>query len=152
MSGYAGADRMSGAGGHDVLSGGTGNDSLRGQDGHDRLNGGSGHDILSGGAGRDRFDFTSFLSVNNADTVLGFNTVDDTIALKKTVYTAVGSTLTAPEFHIGASAHDRSDRVIYNSATGNLSYDADGTGASIAVRFATLDKGLALSFADFVII
>jgi Ca2+-binding RTX toxin-like protein len=152
IRGFAGADRISGAAGDDVLSGGSGNDSLRGQDGHDRLNGGLGHDVLAGGAGRDWFDFTTVLSAKNADTMLGFNTAEDMIALKKTVYTAVGAALTASEFHIGSGAHDGSDRVIYNSATGSLSYDADGTGALAAVRFATLDKGLALSFADFVII
>ena len=50
------------------------------------------------------------------------------------------------------AAHDADDRVVYNSATGALFYDADGTGAAAAVRFAILDPGLHLTRADFAIV
>jgi Ca2+-binding RTX toxin-like protein len=43
--------------------------------------------------------------------------------------------------------------VIYNSTTGALYYDADGSGATHApVPFATLGAGLALTVSDFLIV
>ena len=52
----------------------------------------------------------------------------------------------------GTSAHDASDRVIYDAATGALWYVEDGTGSHAAVQFAVIDKGLAVTAADFDII
>ncbi|MEV5407125.1 hypothetical protein AB0L20_31920, partial [Streptomyces albidoflavus] len=55
-------------------------------------------------------------------------------------------------FHTGPSAHDGSDRIIYNDQTGALYYDADGTGGSAAIQFAKLKPGLALTHKDFFVI
>ena len=68
-----------------------------------------------------------------------------------TALTALGR-LTADAFHIGAAAADAEDRIIYNSATGALSYDANGTGAGGSIQFAKLTAGLALTNADFVVV
>ena len=51
----------------------------------------------------------------------------------------------------GAAAHDGDDRIVYNSATGNLFFDPDGNGPAAAVRFAHLAAGLALSSGDFLV-
>ena len=58
-------------------------------------------------------------------------------------------TLNADAFRIGAAAQGASDRIINNSATGNLIFDSNGNVAGGATGFATLRPGLALTNADF---
>ena len=60
---------------------------------------------------------------------------NDTIQLDRTVFAAITTlgTLSAAAFFSGTAAHDASDRIIYNAATGNLFYDSDGTGENAAV-------------------
>lgn len=76
--GGIGNDRLFGGEGNDQLSGGLGNDLLDGGTGDDRLSGDGGNDTLTGGAGRDSFSF-SFLAGN--DTIMDFNTAEDSILL-----------------------------------------------------------------------
>ena len=124
----------------------------------DVLNGAGGADILTGLAGRDIFEFTSSLGNGNIDVIKDFDTADDTIRLENAVFRAfwrVGGTLSAGAFNTGTAASETDDRIIFNTSTGALSYDQDGTGAAAAVQFATLDlsgfKGT-LTNADFVIV
>jgi Ca2+-binding RTX toxin-like protein len=49
-------------------------------------------------------------------------------------------------------AVDSDDYIVYNSATGTLSYDADGNGAGVAIAFATLTGHPAITATDFVVI
>ena len=60
--------------------------------------------------------------------------------------------LAAGAFRTGAAAADADDRIIYNSATGALMFDADGNGAGAAIQFATLATGLAMTNAEFLVI
>lgn len=53
---------------------------------------------------------------------------------------------------IGANAVDASDRIIYNSATGALLFDSDGSGFNSAIQFASLATNLALTNADFIVV
>lgn len=76
--GGIGNDRLFGGESNDRLSGGLGNDLLDGGTGDDRLSGDGGNDTLTGGAGRDSFSF-SFLAGN--DTIMDFNTAEDSILL-----------------------------------------------------------------------
>ena len=138
-----------------LLGGGGGADTLHGQSGNDVLNGGGGQDELNGGDGNDIFEFTDDLIAANRDTIAGFNTAADTIRLGGNTgepFAALASgVLAAAAFRSGSAAADADDRIIYNSATGALLYDADGVGGAAAVQFATLDPGLALTAADFVV-
>ena len=154
LSGLGGTDQIKGGGGNDTLNGGGGNDSLVGGNGDDLLIGGLGNDTLNGGAGTERFRFDTALNAStNVDNIQQFSVADDTIQLDDDIFTALSTgTLSASAFHTGAAANDSSDRIIYDSATGNIYYDADGTGPAAQVLFAHVSSGLALTNADFVVI
>jgi hypothetical protein len=162
LRGYGGDDEIHGQGGNDHIYGGTGNDRLNGEAGNDvlygeagddRFDGGDGSDWLQGMAGRDTFVFDNTLGASNVDTIADFNVADDTIWLENAVFRILTSTgtLASGNFYIGAQAHDADDRIIYDSATGALLYDADGNGSGAAIKFATLAKSLALTNADFIV-
>ena len=126
------------------ITGGTGNDVLMG---------GLGNDTLNGGLGNDSFVFNTTLGATNIDTITGFSVPNDTVQLDDLIFTALSlGALGAGAFAIGAAASSAAHRVIYNSANGNLLYDADGTGAGAAVVFANVGGGLALTSADFLVV
>ncbi len=129
-------------------------DRLVGSAGADILNGGLGNDTLSGGDGRDVFVFGVKPGRGNIDRILDFNSTDDTIHLSRTAFGRLAKgPLKSDAFHIGAKAHDRSDRIIYDAKKGTLSYDADGSAkAHEAVSFATLKAKSLLTAADFWVI
>ncbi|HYD14462.1 MAG TPA: hypothetical protein VEC11_16570, partial [Allosphingosinicella sp.] len=70
------------------------------------------------------------------------------------IFAAIGApgALDANAFVTGAAAADASDRIIYNSLTGQLFYDADGNGAGAAVLFAIASGAPTLGAGDFVVI
>ncbi|HTU12203.1 MAG TPA: calcium-binding protein [Allosphingosinicella sp.] len=148
------ANTLFGNAGANALSGGGGADLLDGKDGADRLDGGAGSDTLWGGTGADLFAFTAALGANNVDAIGDFTAGLDRIALDDAVFAGIGGLgqLNAAAFHTGAAAADGSDRILYNAATGALSFDADGSGAGAAVQFATLAGGLNLAASDFLVI
>ena len=129
------------------------NNIIEGNSGDNRLNGDRGNDTLTGGAGSDTFVFKSALNgATNVDTITDFTVGTDTIELARSVFSALSTgALDSDAFQVGSAAVDASDRIIYDSATGDLFYDADGSGAGAAVRFATLSTGLTLTASDFVI-
>ena len=88
-------------------------------------------------------------------SVTDFSVTDNVIWLENTGIFAALTTLgnlSSAAFHTGTAAGDSADRIIYNSTTGSLSYDVDGSGKKAAVQFATLTTGLALTNADFWVI
>jgi serralysin len=81
--------------------------------------------------------------------------VDDTIHLDDAVFAGLRRGALAGSAFVkntSGNAADRSDRVIYESDTGKVWYDRDGTGSASKVLVATLDKNLALTAADFLVI
>ncbi|MDX2276158.1 MAG: calcium-binding protein [Hyphomonadaceae bacterium] len=154
MNGAAGNDRLSGGAGADDLRGAAGADVVNGGNGADKLNGGLGHDTLTGGGGGDKFIFNSAVGNSHSDVITDFTHGSDKIQLDNSVFTALGAagTLAAGAFRVGANAGDTNDRMIYNSATGDLFYDADGTGGGAKILIATLDAGLGVTHADFAVI
>ncbi|MDV3002913.1 MAG: hypothetical protein N5P05_004568 (plasmid) [Chroococcopsis gigantea SAG 12.99] len=131
----------------------SGNDILLGTTRADILNGGAGADNLTGGANADTFVFSE--SNQGIDRINDFVPGDDTILVLSSGFTggglAGGNTITQNQFVIGTAASTVSNRFVYNSATGALSYDRDGTGSALPVQFATLNTGLALTSEDILV-
>jgi Ca2+-binding RTX toxin-like protein len=50
-----------------------------------------------------------------------------------------------------ASALDANDHLLYNTSTGALYYDADGTGASNPIQFAALPDHPAITASDVLV-
>lgn len=50
------------------------------------------------------------------------------------------------------SGHDADDRLVYNTSTGSLYYDADGNGAGAAQIVATFQGNPSISAADITVI
>ncbi|MHA7773803.1 M10 family metallopeptidase C-terminal domain-containing protein [Roseibium sp. M-1] len=133
-----------------------GNDKLFGGRGNDLLDGGLGRDILTGGHGEDQFRFSTELGGNNIDRIKDFDVDDDLILLDSRIFTELGDegVLDLMAFHKSAAgvSQDANDRILYDTNSGALCYDADGTGDIDAVQFAQLSRGLDLSADNFIII
>ena len=135
ITGNNGANRLVGGGGADTINGGAGNDSLFG---------GTGKDLLTGGTGQDFFVFNTAPGAANVDRITDFSKAEgDNIQLRQAAFKAFGytGTLHADDFFAAAGAtkaHDATDRLVYNTTTGALYYDADGLGGGAAVQIALL--------------
>jgi Ca2+-binding RTX toxin-like protein len=139
-----------------TLTGTSGSDQLTGTEGDDLLFGLAGNDQLLGGAGADRFVFDTALdSTANVDTIVDFTADQDEIVLHNSIFKALveEGTLSAVNFHAGSTgmAADDNDYILYNTTTGALLYDADGSGQGVAVEFAVLSNKPQINEKDFVI-
>jgi Ca2+-binding RTX toxin-like protein len=158
LSGSRFDDTLSGNALANVLRGGSGADSLAGGAGNDTLVGGPGNDTLSGSQGADVFLFESATGAGNVDDIVFFSAVEDTIHLDRTVFAqlAAGTPLSDSQLLAapGASAATAAgQRIIYDTSTGALYYDADGNASGFgAVRFAILDNHPALTAADILVV
>jgi Ca2+-binding RTX toxin-like protein len=110
---------------------------------------------LAGGSGSDTFVFNTTLGSSNVDRITDYNVAADTIRLENAVFTGLANgTLAAGAFvkNTSGNAADGSDRIIYETDTGKLYFDRDGTGSAAKVHFATLSTNLTLTQADFIVI
>lgn len=163
LNGTAGDDVINGLAGNDILQGGDGNDTLIGGDGNDTLIGGRGNDLLVGGNGSDSFVYDTnaafTASAIGLDTILDFGGAYDRIVLDKTTFTALGSGVgqgfsKASDFAVVSSAAavaTSSARIVYNSGSGGLFYNQNGSAAGLGTgaQFATLLGAPALSAGNF---
>jgi Ca2+-binding RTX toxin-like protein len=134
----------------------SGADKLVGGNGKDLLDGGLGADLLIGGAGADSFRFSTALGSDNIDRIADFDITRDLILLDSLIFTNLGAdgALAADAFYKSAAgvAVGADDRIIYDTDSGALLYDADGTGEMAAIQFAQLRTNLNLAAADFLVI
>ena len=143
VTGSSYADKLTGNAGNNVLSGGAGDDTL---------SGGLGNDVLTGGAGADVFVFDTALSVRNIDRITDFTVEEDTIFLNHLIFTGLAEgQLSASAFTSGLTgiATETSHRIIYETDTGRLYFDADGSGRGAGAHFATMKANLELTAFDF---
>ncbi|WP_286158912.1 calcium-binding protein, partial [Methylobacterium sp. Leaf456] len=127
--------------------------TLVGNAGANRLDGKGGSDVLTGGRGADTFIFANALGADNVDRITDFAS-NDTIWLGKGVFTALapGQLAESAFKNLDAGGADANDRILYKQTTGELFYDADGSGTGAAVKFAVLDNKAALSAGDFLVV
>jgi Ca2+-binding RTX toxin-like protein len=144
-----------GSDGANAIKGNSAANRLTGGAGNDFLTGFGGNDTLTGGLGEDRFQFDGTPGPSNIDTIADFDPIEDFIVLDlESLNASIGPVLDASEFHSGAgvtAAADGSDRILYNTTTGALYYDSDGTGSVTAVQFAVLSTKPALDNGDFLL-
>ncbi|MBX3568792.1 MAG: CHRD domain-containing protein [Rhizobiaceae bacterium] len=146
VTGNAGNNTLRGYGGNDTINGGAGND---------KISGGTGNDTLSGNAGADTYYFSYALNeATNVDTIKGFSGID-LISLAASIFTKAGpaGTLAATAFAASAdgNATTAAHRILYETDTGILRYDADGTGAAAAIKFAVMAGLPTMNAGDFVV-
>ncbi len=135
--------------------GNSGANILKGMGGNDVLKGLGGKDVLTGGTGADIFVFNSTLGSENVDRITDYSVTADLIHLDRTYFSALTVGALSPgAFRANATgmAADSTDRIIYETDTGKLFYDANGAGGAAGIHFATLTANLSLNAGDFVVI
>ena len=124
--------------------------------GDNLFSGGAGNDTLTGGSDRDVFAFSEAPGSANADTIAaGFASDFDAIRLDSAFHSNLGP---SGRFASGdarfwsaagaSSGHDATDRVVYDTASGRLFYDADGDGAAPAQLIAVLQGAPVVTATD----
>jgi Ca2+-binding RTX toxin-like protein len=130
---------------------------ITGNAGQNILNdgGAGGNDTLYGYGGNDTFVFDTALEIGETIVIADFTVGGDKIELENAVFTGLATGALAADAFVtntAGIATTATQRIIYETDTGALLFDADGNGATAAIRFATLHSGLALSSSDFLVV
>lgn len=161
--GAGGVDDVSGGGGSDLIWGGAGDDLLLGDGeadtifggaGRDWIEGGAGLDEVTGGDGADSFVFRRQVAAD-ADTIHGFVSGEDRIWLAAGWIGLPMTGIAARHLLAGdgvVAATDAGQRLLYDTATGILRYDQDGSGTAAAEVVAVLSGQETLVWRDFAIL
>lgn len=136
----------------DVFVGNAGNDTLTGGDGADTFVFGQVHEqVVTGDDDEVQTYVDTAFDLTGIDTITDFVSGLDTIALNIDQFTSLtAGSFTADNLvcSVGAAAGDANDFLLFDTSTGALSYDADGSGSGAAVQFATLTGVTSLSASD----
>ncbi|MBD2620888.1 endo-1,3-1,4-beta-glycanase ExsH [Microcystis flos-aquae FACHB-1344] len=139
---------------NNIITGNSGNNTLNGSDGNDTLIGGTGNDTITGGTGSDRFTFNN--RNEGIDTITDFlSSQGDKITVSAAGFgggLAAGVAITTAQFVLGTTALNASNRFIYNTITGGLFFDGDGTGTLAAIQIATLSSKPTLTASDILVL
>ncbi|MGO7153263.1 calcium-binding protein [Rhizobium leguminosarum] len=148
------ANILTGNDGNNSLNGAKGNDRLIGGLGNDKLIGKAGADVLTGGSGGDSFVFDVKPDNTSVDKIRDFSSAaGDKLMLDHSIFAELSlSGFSDENFVLGRKALEADDKLIYDRASGILSYDADGSAAGVAIHVADLDNSAALHFKDFMLI
>ncbi len=156
VNGTAVANNLTGNDANNILKGLAGIDSLIGGAGDDVLVGGLDSDTLTGGLGADKFWFEKTVGVSNIDTITDFTTGSDILQFSKagTGLAALGvigqfnAADTRFEANATGLASTAGARLVYNTGTGELAYDSDGSGAVAAIVLEVLSAAPTLAAND----
>ena len=141
-----------------TITGNAGANELIGTAFDDFLIGNGGKDVLVGGAGDDAFIFnTAPNAQTEVDTIRDFGNGQDRLEFIRSKFANIGPVggLIESAFYSGdnvTNAHDKDDRFIFNTKTGDLYFDSDGTGAAATTLIGMFTPGTQLSAANFKII
>lgn len=134
-----------GADNDNALRGGNSDDFLSGLAGNDVITGGEGADILLGGSGEDQFRFEGTGDIG--DRILDFESGTDKIALSASGFGFM------PSFSFIQGSAPTPDSTaftfLYDTATGVLSFDFDGSDYIPEMVLAQLNPGQTLAADDF---
>ncbi len=149
----AGKGKLDGGKGDDYLYGGDRNDKLIGGKGDDWLFGNLGNDWLKGHKGNDHFAFnTTPDSKKNKDEIDDFQLGKDLIHINQfTFQFNYNGWLKKKNFEKGKKADDGNDYIGYHKKSGTLWWDPNGDDKGGKEEFACVEKGLKLSYHDFMI-
>lgn len=163
LTGGLGDDIAYGGTGANTITGGAGNDELRGSSGNDVIDGGVDNDFIEGGSGADRLtggvgdDMYYYASrTHGGDTILDFESSQDRFEFRGLGFGVdPGTNLDAGVTFIAGAAPKSvvaQATVLYNTATGQLYFDIDGTGASAAQLIATISGAPTVTEQDFIFV
>ncbi|WP_210529346.1 calcium-binding protein [Rubellimicrobium arenae] len=149
-------DNLHGDNGANTLAGGLEQDNLYGYGGADTLIGGGGADTLLGGEGNDIFVFTA--RNEGRDTVVDFNRLvgnDDRLVFEGDAFGGLAEgALAAGRFVANTSglATTSNQRFVYETDTGVLRFDANGSAAGGVTELAVFSGGAVITAADVLIV
>jgi uncharacterized delta-60 repeat protein len=159
-------DEINGTANNDILTGTANPETINGLGGNDQLSGKGGNDTLIGGSGADKFIYSTnaafTTSAVGVDTITDFNiSQNDKIVLDKTTFPKISSVAgtgfsVASEFAkvtTDALAATSAADIVYNTATGGLFYNQNGTatGYGTGAQFLTLTTKPVLTATQFLI-
>jgi Ca2+-binding RTX toxin-like protein len=136
---------------------------LDGSGGNDTLDGGAGNDTLTGGTDADQFQFSGVAanSTTNRDTITDFMTGTDKLVFSRGVYggfatnaTTITSTQLIQSATFTGAFTSTIQRFGYNSSSGILYFDRDGSGSLATQQVALLGTSThptALATMDFIL-
>jgi Ca2+-binding RTX toxin-like protein len=155
---FTGIENFSMFGNAAAITGSSAANNLGGGGESDTINGSAGNDTLTGADGADNFIFDQAAGAANADLITDFQPATDSLSLSAAAMPALGASgrfaAGDARFHAAAGAtggHDADDRVVYDTSTGKLFYDADGSGAGAAQLVATLQARPNLAATDILV-
>lgn len=136
--------------------GGIKRDTIIGNDHANALYGNLGADTLTGNGGEDFFVFDTAPAAGNVDTITDFTVGEDHLVFNNAIFTKLRVEGALPPRMFAANesgmAADNSDRIIYNTLTGEISYDANANKEGKSTVVAVVDPGLDLSASDILVI
>jgi len=96
------------------------------------------------------------IASTNVDTITAYSLAGDLMRLDNDIFIGLAAgTLTAGRYYEAAGATagiDAGDRIVYNTNTGRLYFDADGAAGDASVLFAILTGAPNIGAADFLIV